>query len=239
VPGQDQHPRHLINLRRDIVRQELNGRFERGIYKLWAAAMKSPFWYAALSKVQKIDLRRRARKNDGWIRNMPIGASGWTQGPRHAGAGRRRASSTLEEAPSGGGLNARRGSCAGLVADALGSPAHATSAAALPRRSRSMVGSPMLPGAMPPGPRTSSTSKAAANRSRASATRAKMLWDDDFLYVAAELQEPHVVATLTRAQLHRIPRQRYSRSSLTRWRQPQLLRVRGQRLQHALRADAP
>ena len=28
-------------------------------------------------------------------------------------------------------------------------------------------------------------------------TRAKMLWDDDFLYVAAELQEPHVVATLT------------------------------------------
>jgi hypothetical protein len=28
-------------------------------------------------------------------------------------------------------------------------------------------------------------------------TRARMLWDDDFLYVAAELEEPHVVATLT------------------------------------------
>lgn len=28
-------------------------------------------------------------------------------------------------------------------------------------------------------------------------TRAKMLWDDDYLYVAAELQEPHVWATLT------------------------------------------
>ena len=28
-------------------------------------------------------------------------------------------------------------------------------------------------------------------------TRAKMLWDDRFLYVAAELQEPHVWATLT------------------------------------------
>src|SRR4051794_11611414 len=28
-------------------------------------------------------------------------------------------------------------------------------------------------------------------------TRAKMLWDNDFLYVAAELEEPHVVATLT------------------------------------------
>jgi hypothetical protein len=29
-------------------------------------------------------------------------------------------------------------------------------------------------------------------------TRAKMLWDDNYLYVAAELQEPHVRATLTK-----------------------------------------
>ncbi|MFN3684859.1 MAG: carbohydrate-binding family 9-like protein, partial [Fimbriimonadaceae bacterium] len=29
-------------------------------------------------------------------------------------------------------------------------------------------------------------------------TRAKMLWDDRFLYIAAELEEPHVWATLTR-----------------------------------------
>ena len=28
-------------------------------------------------------------------------------------------------------------------------------------------------------------------------TRAKMLWDDEYLYVAAELEEPHVWATLT------------------------------------------
>src|ERR1041385_1598689 len=28
-------------------------------------------------------------------------------------------------------------------------------------------------------------------------TRAKMLWDDDYLYVAAELEEPHLRATLT------------------------------------------
>ena len=28
-------------------------------------------------------------------------------------------------------------------------------------------------------------------------TRAKMLWDDDYFYVAAELEEPHVWATLT------------------------------------------
>lgn len=28
-------------------------------------------------------------------------------------------------------------------------------------------------------------------------TRAKMLWDDDFLYIAAEMEEPHVWATLT------------------------------------------
>lgn len=29
------------------------------------------------------------------------------------------------------------------------------------------------------------------------ATRAKMLWDDDFLYLAAEMEEPHLWATLT------------------------------------------
>ena len=29
-------------------------------------------------------------------------------------------------------------------------------------------------------------------------TRAKMLWDDQFFYVAAELEEPHVWATLTK-----------------------------------------
>ena len=29
-------------------------------------------------------------------------------------------------------------------------------------------------------------------------TRAKMLWDDDYLYIAAEIQEPHVWATLTK-----------------------------------------
>ena len=28
-------------------------------------------------------------------------------------------------------------------------------------------------------------------------TRAKMLWDDDYLYIAAEMEEPHVWATLT------------------------------------------
>src|SRR5215207_2866652 len=29
-------------------------------------------------------------------------------------------------------------------------------------------------------------------------TRAKMLWDDEYFYVAADLEEPHVWATLTR-----------------------------------------
>jgi hypothetical protein len=37
---------------------------------------------------------------------------------------------------------------------------------------------------------------AAAPRPRF-ATRAKMLWDDDFLYIAAELEEPNIWATLT------------------------------------------
>ena len=72
-------PKHLINMRRDIVNSGLAGWGERLVYRLWGSAMKSPFLYGMLGRVQKWDLRRRARKGDGWITKLPKVASGWTQ----------------------------------------------------------------------------------------------------------------------------------------------------------------
>jgi L-lactate dehydrogenase complex protein LldF len=72
-------PQHLINMRRDIVSQHLNGAMERVVYRLWAWALKSPFLYRTIGGLQKWDLRRRARKNGGWVTQMPSVAAGWTQ----------------------------------------------------------------------------------------------------------------------------------------------------------------
>ena len=72
-------PRHLINMRRDIVDSHLNGWGERRVYRMWAWAMKSPALYTVVTNLQKWDLRRRARKGDGWVRELPKIASGWTQ----------------------------------------------------------------------------------------------------------------------------------------------------------------
>jgi L-lactate dehydrogenase complex protein LldF len=71
-------PRHLINLRRDIVAQRLNSPIERAICRLWAWAVRWPLLYAWIGRVQKWDLRRRARKT-GWVEQMPLAAAGWTQ----------------------------------------------------------------------------------------------------------------------------------------------------------------
>jgi len=71
-------PQHLIRLRRDIVRQHLNSRIERIVYRLWARGMRSPFLYGVIGWFQKLDLRRRARKT-GWISSLPKIASGWTK----------------------------------------------------------------------------------------------------------------------------------------------------------------
>lgn len=71
-------PKHLINLRRDIVNSGIKGPIERAIYRFWAAAMGSRTMYGVLGFFQKVDLRRRAKKT-GWIRSMPSVASGWTQ----------------------------------------------------------------------------------------------------------------------------------------------------------------
>jgi L-lactate dehydrogenase complex protein LldF len=71
-------PRHLINLRRDITDQRLNGRFERLIFRTWAWGMKSPLIYRLFGTAQKFDLRRRAAKT-GWIRSLPRFVAGWTK----------------------------------------------------------------------------------------------------------------------------------------------------------------
>ena len=71
-------PKHLINLRNDIVQQKLGSPLERMIYRLWAWSLKSPTLYKLITIGQKLDLRRRAKKT-GWIEKVPAPASGWTQ----------------------------------------------------------------------------------------------------------------------------------------------------------------
>jgi L-lactate dehydrogenase complex protein LldF len=71
-------PKHLVNLRRDINRRHLNGAIERMVYRIWAWGLKSPLLYRWLGKLQKWDLRRRA-KGTGWVEKMPAVAAGWTQ----------------------------------------------------------------------------------------------------------------------------------------------------------------
>jgi L-lactate dehydrogenase complex protein LldF len=72
-------PQHLINLRRDIVNQKLDGWLNRAVYRLWGRGLQSPFLYATLGRLQKWALRRRARGNNGWVTAMPSIAAGWTQ----------------------------------------------------------------------------------------------------------------------------------------------------------------
>jgi L-lactate dehydrogenase complex protein LldF len=71
-------PRHLVNLRRDIVNRRLDGWKERLLYRLWARAMKSPFLYRMIGAIQRWDLRRRA-EGTGWISRLPSFAAGWTR----------------------------------------------------------------------------------------------------------------------------------------------------------------
>ena len=66
-----------------------------------------------------------------------------------------------------------------------------------PGRSGSTASSTSRPGRPPPGPTPSSTSRATSSPRPRFRTRAKMLWDDEYFYIAAELEEPHVWGTLT------------------------------------------
>ena len=69
-------PKHLINLRRDIVGRHLNGPVERGIYRVYAFMMGSVGRYKLASLMQK-SLRLVAK--DGWVKWAPPPGSGWTK----------------------------------------------------------------------------------------------------------------------------------------------------------------
>jgi L-lactate dehydrogenase complex protein LldF len=71
-------PKHLINLRRDIVSQHLNGPIERLIYRTWAWGLRFSIVYSCITMFQKWDLRRRAKKT-GWVKKLPAVGAGWTQ----------------------------------------------------------------------------------------------------------------------------------------------------------------
>ncbi len=65
-------------------------------------------------------------------------------------------------------------------------------------------------------------------------TRAKMLWDDNYLYIAAELEEPHVTATLTKHDSVIFHDNDFEVFLKPLADDRELLRVRDQRAQHRL-----
>jgi L-lactate dehydrogenase complex protein LldF len=71
-------PKHLINLRRDMVTSKITGPMERLVYRMWAGGLRSPLMYRVIATLQKWDLRRRA-KETGWVHSLPKVAAGWTQ----------------------------------------------------------------------------------------------------------------------------------------------------------------
>ncbi|HWB52557.1 MAG TPA: LutB/LldF family L-lactate oxidation iron-sulfur protein [Tepidisphaeraceae bacterium] len=71
-------PKHLINMRRDIVSRKISNPIERFVYRLWARGMRSPFLYKWIGKFQAIGLRQQAA-DTGWVENLPAVAAGWTQ----------------------------------------------------------------------------------------------------------------------------------------------------------------
>ncbi len=71
-------PKHLINLRRDVVNRKISSPLERLTYRLYAFMMKSTFRYKLAAFGQKFELRRRAFPGK-WVDNLPMPGSGWTQ----------------------------------------------------------------------------------------------------------------------------------------------------------------
>ena len=71
-------PKHLINLRRDMVASKITGPMERIVYRMWASGLKSPLMYRLIGTLQKWDLRRRAGGTE-WVQRLPKVAAGWTQ----------------------------------------------------------------------------------------------------------------------------------------------------------------
>ena len=97
-----------------------------------------------------------------------------------------------------------------------------------------MAGWTMPPGSAPRGPAAFVDIQGATQPRPRFRTRAKMLWDDEYFYIAAELEEPHVWATLTEHDSVIFHDNDFEVFLESRRRRPQLLRVRDQRTQHRL-----
>ncbi len=69
-------PHHLVKLRQDIVRERLNSRSERAIYRLWGWSQRWPMLYRLGARMQRWKLRS---KKSEWVNHLPNIASGWTQ----------------------------------------------------------------------------------------------------------------------------------------------------------------
>ncbi len=69
-------PKHLINLRRDMVGRSMTGWGDRIVFKAWAVALRSEGVYKLISTLQKFELRRRGK--NGWVDKLPKPAAGWT-----------------------------------------------------------------------------------------------------------------------------------------------------------------
>ncbi len=70
-------PKHLINLRRDIVKQQISHPVERFIYRTYAWMMYTPWRYKLASWGQKVTLRLAMRR--GYVKKLPFPGNGWTQ----------------------------------------------------------------------------------------------------------------------------------------------------------------
>jgi L-lactate dehydrogenase complex protein LldF len=69
-------PKHLINLRRDIVGRKISSPIERGIYRIYAWMMGSTGRYKLATMMQK---SMRLISRDGYVRWSPPPGSGWTK----------------------------------------------------------------------------------------------------------------------------------------------------------------
>jgi L-lactate dehydrogenase complex protein LldF len=71
-------PKHLINLRRDIVKRQISHPVERLIYRAYAFMMNTTPRYKLACWMQKRSLRLIKTRN-GFVKRLPFPGNGWTQ----------------------------------------------------------------------------------------------------------------------------------------------------------------
>ena len=71
-------PKHLINLRRDIIKKQISHPFERLTYRLYAWSMMRPWRYKLSNWGQRLFLRWTPKQSEGFVKSVPFPGSGWT-----------------------------------------------------------------------------------------------------------------------------------------------------------------